>query len=143
MFTTKSDQKKIKVFLHHELLNILMTINALIDDEALKAERKEQILDLTKRASLLIIYENIFLGKKPKPFLQKVNLKEILEIVLAIHEKKIANRSVIVTLPENDCFVKTDKDSTKEAMEQIIGKLLGFVSVMEFKFTTAMKSPNS
>jgi len=136
MSTTKTNQKKIKAILRHELLNILMVINVLIADEALEAGEKEQILDLTKLASLLLIYEDIFLGKKSKLFLQEVSLKEILEIVLAVHEKKIANHSVVVTLPENDFFVKTDKDAVKEALEQIVGKLLDSVSVMEFRFNS-------
>lgn len=136
MCTTKSNQKKTKAILRHELLNILMTINVLIADKVMEAGGKERILDLTKRASLLIIYEDIFSGKESKPFLQEVSLKEILEIVLAVHDKKIANRSVLVTLPENDFFVKTDKNAVKEALEQIIGKLLDFVSVIEFRFNS-------
>ena len=137
--TRNNISEKIKRLIRHELLNILTLINVLISSDELDEAKKEQILDLIKLASLLITYENVFLGKKPKFFIQKVNLKEILEIIVIIYKKKIADNNINVILPKYNFFVKTDGSCIKETLEQIIKKLVNSVTGMEFKFDDQAK----
>ncbi len=131
--------EKTKELIKHELLNILTLINVLIRSDNLDEAKKEQIFDLIQLASLFITRKNVFLGKKPKFFKQKINLRETLEIIVAIHEKKIANHNIKVILPKNNFFVKTDKRYIEETLEQIIKKLMNSATSMEFKFNDQTK----
>ena len=135
MLTIKNNTaKKTKKFIRHELLNMLTVINISILDDELDEAKKEQIFDLIKLASLLIGYEDIFLGLKAKPFLQRIDLKEILEIILLSRKKKIADNNIKIILPEHIFFIKADREYIKESLEQIIKKLFSLVSGIEFKF---------
>ncbi len=131
--------KKTKELIRHELLNILMLMDILMCNDELDEGKKKQISDLIKLAGLLIAHENIFLEKKSQFFEQKVNLREILEIIVAIHEKKISNHNIKIILPKDDFFVKTDKRYIEEAFEKIIKKMMNSVTSMEFKFDNRNK----
>ena len=126
--------KEAKKLIQHELLNTLMKINVLIADNQLNKKNKEYILDLIKLASLLISYENVFLGKKLEAFPQKINLIEILEVVAMIYKKKITDNNIKITLPKNDFYIKIDKQHIQEALGQIIKTLLDSASAIELKF---------
>jgi len=131
---SSSTAKKTKKLIRHELLNILTVINISILDDELDEVKKEQIFDLIKLASLLINYEDIFLGLKAKPFPQRIDLKEILEIIILSHKKKIADNNIKIILPKHIFFIKADREYIKESLEQIIKKLFSLVSGIEFKF---------
>ena len=131
--------KNAKELIRHELLNILMLMDVLIHNYELDRAKKEQLFDLIKLAGLLIAHENIFLGKKPKFSIQKVNLRETLEVIIAVYEKKITNRNTKVIFPKDNFFIKTDKRYIEETLEQIIKKLINSVTNIEFKFNDQAK----
>ncbi len=76
----------IKNWIRHELLNILSGIQALTEIGRLTPGTKKEVERLIVKASQLIVYEDLLLGKQIKISLLPVEMKTLLEII------KIKNR---------------------------------------------------
>lgn len=107
-----------KSFLQHELQNILMIIGFQVED--LKSKKKKEILDSVQLASLLVEYENLFLGKRLNFFCQKINLSDIWEILINNNQELIQNKNIqIITKSNDNDILKIDRDYILKALNQI------------------------
>ena len=125
---------KIKERLRHEIINIFTVINFLVGHSRLSAAKKERVVDLIKLASLLIAHENIFLGKTPKFFLEKVDVNDILNTLMIIYEERIVAKKIKISFVKREFLIKADRNYVREALEQIFKKLLESATVLEFRF---------
>ncbi len=109
----------IKNWIRHELLNILSGIQALTEIGRLTPGTKKEVERLIVKASQLIVYEDLLLGKQIKISLLPVEMKTLLEII------KIKNRerNIQIQIPKKDCPVKGSDQSLTNAIGLIINTL--------------------
>ncbi|MCK5605210.1 hypothetical protein KAR91_25185 [Candidatus Pacearchaeota archaeon] len=126
--------REAKKFIQHELINLLTIINILVDGGPVRAVEKKRIKELIKLASILISYEDIFIGKKIETAFQKVDLKEVLEMVVMVQKGGEQNKGTKVDLLSEKSFVKADPVWLRDALDKLIGGLFGMTPRVEFEF---------
>lgn len=107
-------------FLQHNILNILTLVIFSLTDADLEKKQKEKILEHLKMVGLLVSEQNVFLGKRKKCSKQTIDLNEVLELVLMIHEKEIKKEKVKVSFSRTNLVLVTDNRVLKGGLEQIL-----------------------
>jgi hypothetical protein len=118
-----------KDILHHFILNLFTILNAEILGCKLKKNTKQKVLNLVKIASLVISNEKFFLNDEIKFFKQKVNINDIVDIVIAVNKPK---KSTILLHESN--YVFADKHYLIEALKYLILKLCETANSLNFSF---------
>ncbi len=119
-----------KDILRHFLLNTLTVLSFELERENLSSERGERILQLLKTCSLVISNESLFLNKQPNLFLQRIDLKEILDIVSTV----LGSQEKRVKTLEQSVFLNADKNYLIEAFKHLINKILDSADRIELEY---------
>ena len=121
--------------LKHEILNQLTLIHFLIDtEEDFDVSKKEEINHLIHLTSLLVAHQDFIIEGKPDFFTEIFDLKEVIEIVVDIHEEKIGRSKVQIQPLGEKAMVQADRMMTKEVLDVIIHHLIKTSSSIGFKF---------
>jgi len=110
--------------IRHEILNIFTLLNFEVTDTDLPDITKERFLKNIKMLTLLVSYEDIFLGKKRKNFYNVVDLSEIIETIILIHHSEINRKQIKIIDPGNKLMIKVDRTLIQEAIDQIFVKII-------------------
>lgn len=113
-----------KSAIRHEVLNLFTLLNFQVAGSTLEESAKEEMLDYLKKLILLINYQDVFLGEKHALLKRDIDLKEILEVVEMIYERKLKLKKVRMTLPTQSLIIKVDRKFAQEGLELIIKKLM-------------------
>jgi len=122
---------KDKALLRHEILNIFTLLNFEVAGTDLDEAKKAGILRHLKLLTLLIKHEDVFVGKQSELFKTEVDLGEILEIVVMIHQKEFERRDIKLTVPGEAMMVEVDRKLLQETLEEILVKLMASATTID------------
>lgn len=111
---------KAKQHLRHKILNLITMINLLVAESEIRQKDKEDIVNCADLTAVLVGFEDIILGIKPKFYLQKADLAEVLESILVTHEHMIIRKKVIVELVPIVATIKIDRYFIVKAIEFLL-----------------------
>jgi hypothetical protein len=115
----------IKALLQHEALNCIMLLKFHLGDlkSETEDETKSEINDLIEFLTILVKYEDVFLGEVHF-FLEEISLRDSLEMVLLIEEEAIVKGGVAVELFEDPVLIEMDRFYLESALKFLIRILL-------------------
>ncbi len=113
-----------RAFIKHEILNIVTLLNFLILDTSLSSEKKREILGHLKLLGVLTAEEE-FLADKKKQFLyQKLELKDILEMVHLVIEHQTKKNKIHLKVETGSLMIKGDRNVIKNGLENLLLSLM-------------------
>lgn len=126
-----------KDFLRHELLNLFTILSFYVEDDYFN--QKQAISELLKKATLLIKYEKIILGKKIDFFKKEVSLFEVFEILNSIYSAQTTSGKIKLKMPSRDFFCQTDQSYLLEGLDFLLSRLIQTSTQIEVFFNQKEK----
>lgn len=128
-------KEEVKSIIRHELLNIFTIISIFTSNGKNLIKDRKEVLQLINASSLIIAYENIFLGKKMKAHKDIFSLQEVLELLSYVYKKDFNAKKIKFSLNINgEGIVKGDKRLFKESIELIIKRIIGCTSLLKIDY---------
>lgn len=121
-----------KDIIRHYLLNLLTIINIEISNFNISKDNKDKIDNLINVASILIANEDIFLNNDSSLFIQKISLKELIDLNCEILSLNSSQNKISINKPENDLTIKVDKFYFSEALKYLLKEIIKDATEVEF-----------
>ncbi|MDH5596463.1 MAG: hypothetical protein OEY44_00020 [Candidatus Peregrinibacteria bacterium] len=116
--------KDAKSTLRHAILNQLTVLDFSIADANLTEKAKWDLKKHIRLISLLISYEELFLGKDRSLFFQEVSLVETCEILRDIHAPELKSKKVKLEIKGEDLHLKVDRRMFQAGLEQLLLRII-------------------
>ncbi len=132
--------KNPRSFLKHEILNIITLINFLIADGEPEVKQTKKILSYLKMLSVMVVEEDVFLGKKKAFLNQDVTVDDVIEIVSQLIREELKKAKCVLRIQNTHLIFKADFETIKSGIEQILKKLLSHATRIEISADQANKA---
>lgn len=113
-----------KEILRHFLANVFTTTNFEILNSDIPLELRSKLQQLVGVASMIITYEDFFLGKPVDLFRSDVDLKEICDIAVVINEDFAEENNVDLSHSVAEYSINVDRHFFGDAMNKIVTFLI-------------------
>ncbi|MDH5597266.1 MAG: hypothetical protein OEY44_04120 [Candidatus Peregrinibacteria bacterium] len=113
-----------KSTLRHAVLNQLTVLDFSVADVSLSEKAKWDLKKHIRLISLLISYEELFLGIERSLFFQEVSLVETCEILRDIHAPELKSKKVKLEIKGEDLHLKVDRRMFQAGLEQLLLRIV-------------------
>lgn len=126
-----TESQNIDALIRHEALNVMTNLRFLAESDGFcDPKEKQNVLDAIAWTSLLIGQPEVFSGNSHY-LLNETSLQDIVEIAILLQGSE--NQSKIRLGADEECFVMTDKNKSKDVLTALLRFLLSHSDGLELK----------